>query len=271
MSRSLREHQTIAGVESPRRRLAGGELEDLPRASAPPESPGADVRRHSDDAKVTVEEHHVDREAHEPRVDRRARIDQQPFVARELPAAEEAAKAREEAVCDHAPLADDPAVRAEQPACRSHVGSIQSTPPVGLVAPHSRQKRAGTHSELNPLVTSWNVAERIRARLPLRASAEPSADPRFPTWITFPAAVLTLGAVLALAGAIWVHNVHTLRNPKPIPITVPPRVNGVVWGHRVFVDVRSLRSALTARGVSYQAWARRHPTAKKILRGRTHR
>ena len=119
-------------------------------------------------------------------------------------------------------------------------------------------------------MASWHVAERVRARLPFRASADPSGEPRFPAWITFPAAVVALGAVLALAGAIWVHVVQTLRDPKPIPITVPPRVNGIVWGHRVFVDVRSLRSALAARGVSYQAWARNHPSARKILRVRGH-
>ena len=92
---------------------------------------------------------------------------------------------------------------------------------------------------------------------------------RFPAWVTLPAAVLAMGAVLALAAAIWLQVVHTLRHPKPIPVPEPPHVTGVVWGHRVFVDVRTLRSALSARGVSYEAWARKHPAAKTILRGRT--
>jgi hypothetical protein len=87
--------------------------------------------------------------------------------------------------------------------------------------------------------------------------------------MTTPAALLALGAVLSLATVIWLEVLHTIRHPKPIPVAVPPRVNGVVWGHRVFVDVRTLRSALSARGVSYETWARKHPAAKTILRGRT--
>jgi hypothetical protein len=87
--------------------------------------------------------------------------------------------------------------------------------------------------------------------------------------MTLPAAVLALGGVLALAAAIWLQVVHTIRHPKPIPVSVPPRVNGIVWGHRVFLDARTLRSALSARGVSYEAWTRKHPAAKKILRRRT--
>jgi hypothetical protein len=119
-------------------------------------------------------------------------------------------------------------------------------------------------------VSSRQVAERVRAHLPLRESAPSSGEPvRFPAWVTLPAAVLALGVVLALAAAIWLQVVHTLRHPKPIPVPEPPHVTGVVWGHRVFVDVRTLRSALSARGVSYEAWARKHPAAKTILRGRT--
>jgi hypothetical protein len=90
---------------------------------------------------------------------------------------------------------------------------------------------------------------------------------RVPTWVTLPAAVLALVATLACAAAIWAQVFDTIRHPKPIPPSPPPpRVTGVVWGGRVFVDVRSLRSALSARGVSYEAWARKHPAVKKILR-----
>ncbi len=119
-------------------------------------------------------------------------------------------------------------------------------------------------------MASWHVAERVRAHLPLRVSLPPTGEPgRFPAWMTLPAAVLALVAVLAFAAAIWLQVVHTIRHPKPIPVSTPPRVTGVVWGHRVFVDVRTLRGALSARGVSYEAWARKHPAAKTILRGRT--
>jgi hypothetical protein len=85
--------------------------------------------------------------------------------------------------------------------------------------------------------------------------------------VTFPAAVFALVATLACAAAIWVQVVDTFRHPTPIPpAPPPPRVTGVVWGGRVFVDVRNLRAALSARGVSYEAWVRKHPAAKKILR-----
>jgi hypothetical protein len=93
---------------------------------------------------------------------------------------------------------------------------------------------------------------------------------RVPTWVTFPAAVFVLVAMIVCAAAIWAQVVDTIRHPRPIPpAPPPPRVTGVVWGHRVFVDVRSLRSALSAHGVSYEAWARKHPAVKKILRVRT--
>jgi hypothetical protein len=93
---------------------------------------------------------------------------------------------------------------------------------------------------------------------------------RVPTWVTFPAAVFALVATLVCAAAIWAQVVDTFRHPTPIPAAPPPpRVAGVVWGGRVFVDVRSLRSALLARGVSYETWARKHPAVKKILRAHT--
>jgi hypothetical protein len=133
-------------------------------------------------------------------------------------------------------------------------------------------------------VATRHVAERIRADLLLPLPAPPTGEQerspsrlgrlaswigRLPSWMTVPAALLALGGVLSLATVIWLQVFHTIRHPKPIPVRVPPRVSGVVWGHRVFVDVRSLRSALSARGVSYQAWARNHPAAKTILRSRT--
>jgi hypothetical protein len=85
-----------------------------------------------------------------------------------------------------------------------------------------------------------------------------------------PAAVLASVVVVACAAFIWVQVVHTIRHPKPIPdAPPPPRIAGVVWGDRVFVDVPSLRSALAARAVTYRAWARKHPTANAVLRART--
>jgi hypothetical protein len=79
---------------------------------------------------------------------------------------------------------------------------------------------------------------------------------------------LALVVVVLSAAVIWLRVVDTIRHPQTIPTPPPPpRVNGVVWGHRVFVDARSLRSALSARGVSYETWARKHPAAKTILRG----
>jgi hypothetical protein len=90
---------------------------------------------------------------------------------------------------------------------------------------------------------------------------------RVPTWVTFPAAVFALVATLVCAAAIWAQVVDTFRHPTPIPpAPPPPRVTGVVWGGRVFLDVRSVRSALSARGVSYESWVQKHPAVKRILR-----
>jgi hypothetical protein len=112
---------------------------------------------------------------------------------------------------------------------------------------------------LDSLVASTQVSERVRD--------EPR---RFPAWMTVPAAMLASVAVVACAAFIWVQVVHTIRHPTPIPdAPPPPRIAGVVWGDRVFVHVRSLRSALAARGVGYAAWARKHPAASTVLRART--
>jgi hypothetical protein len=120
------ERQTISGLDPTRRRLTSGELEDLPRALAPPKPPRTDVRRDTHDPQLAVEEDDVDREPHEPRVNGRARADQQPFVARKIAPAQEPAKARKEAVGNDAAVAGDASVRAEKPVRRgSHVRSIR--------------------------------------------------------------------------------------------------------------------------------------------------
>ena len=85
--------------------------------------------------------------------------------------------------------------------------------------------------------------------------------------MTVPAALVAFTGIVACAAAIWLQVVHTIRHPEPIAVPPRPHVAGVVWGHRVYVDVATFRGVLTARGVSYAGWARKHPAAAKIIRG----
>jgi len=87
--------------------LAGGELQRHPRAKARSGPPGAHVLADLEHRQVAVEEHDVDRKAHEPGVNRPGRLDQEAVPARQPSPAEQPAHARERLVGDVAALADD--------------------------------------------------------------------------------------------------------------------------------------------------------------------
>jgi hypothetical protein len=67
--------------------------------------------------------------------------------------------------------------------------------------------------------------------------------------------VLFLPAVLAFAIT------YSATRLVAVPQSEPERVTSIVWGGLVFETQRDLARWLRARGVNYQAWARRHPAA----------
>jgi hypothetical protein len=81
-----------------------------------------------------------------------------------------------------------------------------------------------------------------------------------------------LAAVVAVAvvAVVWVQVALVLDKPlRQSASTLQP--TAVVWGNRVFSDVRSLRRWLMSRGESYSAWSRTHPQARAILEHRRYR
>jgi hypothetical protein len=118
------------------------------------------------------------------------------------------------------------------------------------------------------------VAERPRARLPLKRPAR-SSDPipeRPPArWSRRTLAAVLLLAVGVAAVTTWLQVAKTMRDADPVPVPKVPRVTGVVWSNRVFVDAASLRRWLIARNKSYTVWARNHPRALALLARRSRR
>ena len=87
--------QPIARLEAAEGGLARAELEHRTGSAHRGEASGLEVRRNPEHAELGVEEHDVDREAHEPRVDRRGRTEQQPLTGTEAPPPEESLHAAE--------------------------------------------------------------------------------------------------------------------------------------------------------------------------------
>jgi hypothetical protein len=102
--------QGRTGLERQAHSLSGGELEDRARAAAACDSPGPEVRRHSDDDELSVEEDSIDRTAHEPRVNRSRRTEKKAASLVERPAAEQAPETGERRIGHEAPLAGRAAV-----------------------------------------------------------------------------------------------------------------------------------------------------------------
>lgn len=73
--------------------------------------------------------------------------------------------------------------------------------------------------------------------------------------------------VLAAAAFVWIHAIQSLTHPQRVPVKVRPEA--FVWGDRVFHDRAHLEQWLHDRGLSYDAWARKHPAAVRIMYPRT--
>jgi len=76
---------------------------------------------------------------------------------------------------------------------------------------------------------------------------------------------LAAGAVAVVLALPVASIVKTLRHVQPVRATKPP-VSSVVWGDRVFLTPKPLAGWLRVRGVSYSAWAKRHPPANRVLK-----
>jgi hypothetical protein len=79
-----------------------------------------------------------------------------------------------------------------------------------------------------------------------------------------------VAAVLA-AVATWFEVAKTMRDPDPVAVPKLPRVTGIVWSNRVFVDAATFRRWLAAHDASYTVWARNHPGALALLARRPRR
>src|SRR5207253_3120639 len=142
------------------------------------EPPRPEVRHDVDDAKLPVEEHDVDGEAHEHRVDRGARAEQEPLAGREPAAPEQPAEAREERVGDGAAVADRPSVGADEclrPTVRGRGKTARAACPRGC---HARARGASKHA-------SSSVEVEIRTYYP--AAGQSGAPPGGPAAPSLPA------------------------------------------------------------------------------------
>jgi hypothetical protein len=101
--------------------------------------------------------------------------------------------------------------------------------------------------------------------------ADPVAHGRAASWRKRVLLLAALVAVVAAAGGTWLKVATTMRNPKPVVVPKQPRVNALVWSHRVFVDAASFKRWLDARDVSFAEWAKQHPRALVVFhRTRSH-
>jgi hypothetical protein len=99
--------QDGAGLQAEPLRFPAAQLEDRACVAPAREAPRAQVRLDVEHAKVFVEEHRVDREAHEAGVDRGRRLQQEAFTGRQPAAPHQASEARERPVGDSAMLTDE--------------------------------------------------------------------------------------------------------------------------------------------------------------------
>jgi hypothetical protein len=80
-----------------------------------------------------------------------------------------------------------------------------------------------------------------------------------PWWVAVPWAI----ACVVLVGAAVVGVL-----PRPVTSDRPPpgKAGALVWGNGVFANKLELEAWLRIRGASYEAWARKHPSAVKLLK-----
>src|SRR5439155_12766645 len=98
LRKRLADGQTVADLKPAPACLAGRNLENGLRPAAPRDTPGLEIGRDLDHAQVAVEEHGVDRKAHERHMHRRRRLQQDSLSARQLATSEQALHARERRV-----------------------------------------------------------------------------------------------------------------------------------------------------------------------------
>ena len=80
---------------------------------------------------------------------------------------------------------------------------------------------------------------------------------------------MALAAAVALAAAgIWLRIATTIHDAQPVPVPRQPRVNALVWSHRVFVDAATFKRWLDAHHVSFAAWERQHPRGLAVFHRR---
>lgn len=72
-------------------------------------------------------------------------------------------------------------------------------------------------------------------------------------------------ALLSASMMVWLEVGRTLRHPKPVQLAATTKPTAMAWGDRVFQGRSHLKAWLEAHGVTYAAWARRHPAAAQIV------
>ena len=102
----LRDDEAVARADPAPLALAGGELEDGAGSATAGRSPGLQVRRRVHDNEVVVDEHGVDGEAHEERVNRRRRPEEKALTMRKARSSEQASHACYRISGEGAPFAD---------------------------------------------------------------------------------------------------------------------------------------------------------------------
>jgi hypothetical protein len=102
-------------------------------------------------------------------------------------------------------------------------------------------------------------------------AVESIVRPRAVTWPRRTLVLALLVAVAVAAAATWLEVAKTMHDADPVPAATVPRITGVVWSNRVFVDAATFRRWLAARDVSYTVWARNHPGALARLAQRPRR
>src|SRR4051794_7350243 len=106
----LADDQAVANSKAAPARFSGGNLEHGFRAAATGDAPGLEVGCDLDDAQVAVEEHGIDREAHERHVHRGSWPQEYPLAVREVSTAEQPLHARERHVPEDTALTHDASV-----------------------------------------------------------------------------------------------------------------------------------------------------------------
>jgi hypothetical protein len=95
--------------------------------------------------------------------------------------------------------------------------------------------------------------------------------PRAVAWPRRTLVLAILAAAIVAATLTWLQVAKTMRDANPVPPATFPRVNGIVWSNRVFIDAATFRRWLAAHDVSYTVWARNHPGALALLARRSRR